>query len=97
MNEMTQIIIWWVGALLCVAALGVTTWAMLVWLEEVVAKRVLHITRLVTVRYWVDRMEREGLTICMKDYRKMVAERNPQDLQQFLDVDRDWQERNRHE
>lgn len=96
MAEMTQVIIWWLGALLCTAVLGVTTWAMLVWLEEVVAKRALHITRLVTVRYWVERMESEGLTVCMKDYRKMVAERKPKDLTEFRVLERDW-EANREE
>lgn len=91
MHEVTQAIIWWAGALLCLAALGYTTGFLLGWLEEVVAKRALHITRLITVRYWVDRMEREGLTVCMKDYRKMVADRKPQDLAEFRAVARDWE------
>ena len=25
--------------------------------------------------YWVQRMEREGLTVCRDEYRRMVAER----------------------
>lgn len=91
MNEVTQAIIWWTGALLCLSALGCLSWSILVWLEEQVAQRALHIVRLVTVRYWVDRMEREGLTICMKDYRKMVADGKPKDLAGYRDIEREWE------
>lgn len=91
MNEVTQVIIWWVGAHLCIAILGCLSWGMLLWLEAHVARRALHIARLVTVRYWIDRMEREGLTVCMKDYRKMVADRKPKGIVEFRDIGREWE------
>ena len=42
-----------------------------------------------TARYWVKRMEKEGLTVCRKDYRRLVAERNPQTVAEFEKAERD--------
>lgn len=41
-----------------------------------------------SARYWVNRMEREGLTVCRDDYRKMVAERKPQTVTDYAAVER---------
>ncbi len=94
MNQIVDVFIWWTGALLCLVALIAVTSFLVLVLNAVLsfaAKRVASITRMTTARYWIYRMEREGLTICMKDYRQMVAERKPKSFEQFDEVDRAWE------
>lgn len=46
-------------------------------------KQTLMLMHLSTARYWVKRMEKEGLTVCRKDYRRLVAERKPKTVADF--------------
>ena len=46
-------------------------------------KQTLMLMQLSTARYWVKRMEKEGLTVCRKDYRRLVAKRKPQSVADF--------------
>jgi hypothetical protein len=73
-----------VAALLFSAAwiVGALTWR--------VQKHLMGITRATTAVYWVKRMEREGLTMPMHDYRRMVAEQNPKTVADYQEVDRKW-------
>jgi hypothetical protein len=52
-------------------------------------KQTLMLMRLSTARYWVKRMEKEGLTVCRKDYRRLVAERKPQSVEDFERAEQD--------
>lgn len=47
----------------------------------------LRVAQLATVRYWVNRMEKEGLTVCRAEYRRMVAERKPRTAREFESVE----------
>ena len=92
MNEVTQIIIWWTGAVAVMAILACATFALALALREACNQTwrwALSIMRLSTARYWVDRMERDGLTICMKEYRRMVAERKPRTVDEYNAVEFD--------
>jgi hypothetical protein len=58
------------------------------WAAEA-QKQTLMLMRLSTARYWVKRMEKEGLTVCRKDYRRLVAERKPQSVADFERAEQD--------
>lgn len=52
-------------------------------------KQTLMLMHLSTARYWVKRMEKEGLTVCRKDYRRLVSERKPQSVADFERAEQD--------
>jgi hypothetical protein len=90
MSEVINIIIWWTGAVVSMALLAAST-AALVWTTTRACVTfwwsALRIMQLSTARYWVDRMEREGLTVCRKEYRRMVAERKPKTPREYEAVE----------
>ncbi len=80
MIQTTQLIVWWAGAVAVLGLLSAATFALAFLLKEInqnAWRWTLQIAQLSTARYWVTRMEREGLTACRKEYRSMVSERNP--------------------
>lgn len=78
--QIVDIIIWLTGAAM-VLALLLGTLALLAWgisrVSGLCAKGLTNIVRFQTARYWVQRMEQEGLTIAQTEYRRMVRERKP--------------------
>ena len=60
--------------LLCL--LGALAWA-ISRVAGQCAKGLTNIVRFQTARYWVQRMEKEGLTVMQSEYRRMVRERKP--------------------
>ena len=92
MEATTQTIIWWTGAVFIMVLLAAST-AALAWATVVACVKfwlaALRIMQLSTARYWVDRMEREGLTVCRKEYRRMVAERKPKTVEDYQAVEFD--------
>ena len=90
MTATTNIIIWWTGALVLLAVLTATTGLLgftltIYWKKSMTAA--LGIMRLSTARYWVQRMEREGLTYCRSEYRRMVAERKPKTIDDYARIE----------
>lgn len=86
MNEVTQIIIWWTGAVGVMAFLAVLSVIGALVIHNAatnITRNTLRVVRLSTARYWVKRMEVEGLTVCTKEYRRLVAERNPKTIEDF--------------
>jgi len=85
-ETLLNLIIWFTGAvvvlLALVVALGLLAWAIR-HLAGRCAKGLASIVRFETARYWVQRMEREGLTIAQKEYRRMVRERQPKTPEDF--------------
>lgn len=79
-------IIWGVGALVVLATIALTLVVLLYIITKLsgrCAKGLASIVRFETARYWVQRMEREGLTIMQADYRRMVQERKPKTPNDF--------------
>jgi len=92
MNEIVQIIIWWVGTIAVMLALLACTISLAYWLKMWVNRAVIQtllLMRLSTARYWIGRMEKEGLTVCRKDYRRMVAERKAKTIEDFQKAEQD--------
>lgn len=86
-EAMTDFVFWWVGAaLVALAAIAFTAVCALVacWLSATAARYFAGFVRFSTARYWVARMEKEGLTVMQKEYRRMVAERKPKSPSDFL-------------
>ena len=50
------------------------------------ALRIFNITKL---RYWLQRMEKEGLTAPMHGYREMVEARNPKTFGDYQDIEQE--------
>jgi hypothetical protein len=93
MTETTTFIIWWFGAVAAMATLALTALFLLRLTHAVVlelGRELARIVRISTARYWCSRMEREGLTICMKEYRKMVAASNPKTAENFEQIEQEW-------
>ena len=89
-NSIVVIITWWAGVVALMALLAALTFLLGLALKEInikVWRHALSIMHLSTARYWVDRMESEGLTICRKEYRRMVAERNPRTVQDYQKIE----------
>ena len=84
-----QAYIWWAGAIF-VGILFLLITIMVAYglklFSERVAKGLLCIVRFKTAQYWVNRMEKEGLTIMQTEYRKMVAERKPKTVREMYEV-----------
>lgn len=79
-------IIWGVGAVVVLLAVALALVALLFVIKKLaneVGKGLLKVVRFQTAKYWVSRMEREGLTIMQKEYRRMVAERKPSTPDEF--------------
>lgn len=88
--------IWWAGALVWIAVFTITTVALAgvaLWFSGRMAKNLMEFVRFATARYWVDRMEKEGLTFPQAEYRRMVAERKPKSVREFLDLNSEEEKR----
>jgi hypothetical protein len=89
-NSMVVIITWWSGVVALMAVLAGLTFFLGLALKEInvrVWRHALSIMHLSTARYWVDRMESEGLTICRKEYRRMVAQSNPRTVDDYQNLE----------
>lgn len=90
MIQTINIIVWWIGALVVLFGLFLITLGFLysikIYLERI-TKNLLMIAKISTVRYWVQRMEKEGLTVCRKEYRRMAAEKLPRTIEEFQELD----------
>ena len=90
MESTVQIIIWWTGAVVIMALLAAATLALSLAIKQITVESwhsTLRSVQLSTARYWVDRMEREGLTVCRKEYRRMVAKRKPKTADEYNAVE----------
>lgn len=90
MIAVTNIIIWWTGAVVLLAVLAVVTGLAGFALSaywSVSMRAALGVMRISTARYWVRRMEREGLTVCRDEYRRMVAERKPKTSADYVRIE----------
>lgn len=91
-----EAVIWYAGAITVLAILSVIA-ALAVWGmahgANRAAKNLLLICQLSTARYWVDRMDKEGLTVCRKEYQRMVAERKPKTIRDFSKVEAELKDR----
>lgn len=79
-------IIWGVGAIVVLALVALVLVLLLFAIHRLAglcAKGLAKIVRFETARYWVQRMEREGLTIMQSEYRRMVRERQPKSPADF--------------
>jgi membrane protein implicated in regulation of membrane protease activity len=92
MNEIVQIVIWLTGAVGVITVLSgclvALAYGLKVWADRAIITTLL-LMRLSTARYWVNRMEKEGLTVCRKDYRKLVAERKAKTIEDFQKAEQD--------
>jgi hypothetical protein len=92
MSTVINIIIWWTGAIAVLVALLIATiglaHSLKRWAERSVIQTLL-LMRLSTARYWIGRMEEEGLTACRKDYRRIVAERKAATIKEFQQAEQD--------
>lgn len=96
MNLVFTVYAMWAGALVFGLGLLCFTIALaygLAYAARWAGRHLLQITRFTTARYWVGRMEREGLTVCMHEYRRMVAERNARTVDDFVAVEKEWEGR----
>lgn len=91
--EALNLIVWWVGAVVTLFA-SVSISLVLLLILTIALKesgdKIMRITRFKTAQYWVQRMEREGLTACAKGYRQMVKERKPKTVDDYLSIEHDW-------
>lgn len=90
--EALDAVVWYAG-FVCVmaiitACLGLFA-ALLYCASEKIGRRLLLICRMETARYWVSRMEKEGLTAPQLEYRRMIKERNPKKTADFAEIDKD--------
>lgn len=82
--------IWWTGALVWVVLALALTGALaglLYYASTLAGRSLLKFVRFRTAFYWVERMEREGLTFPQTQYRQWVAERKPKTLEEFYELD----------
>ena len=90
MDAIVQVIIWWSGVIVVLAALAATTVALSIILAHFVNrsyKMALSLIQISTVQYWVHRMDQEGLTVCRAEYQRLVKERNPKTSSDYRRVE----------
>lgn len=88
--------IWWAGALVWLAIFATITVVLAgvtLWFCNRMAKGLMEFVRYATARYWVARMEKEGLTFPQTEYRRMVAESKPNSVRDFLNLDGEEEKR----
>ena len=93
---MEQVIIWWAGivAVLCMLAVFIFLISKLLGeLSHRCMMDLLRITTCKTARYWVLRMEKEGLTVIQDDYRKMVQDRKAKTPEDFIEIEKAIEEK----
>lgn len=91
-------LIWWVGALVWLGVLAALTAVLagfVLWTATRMARNLMEFVRFATARYWVTRMESEGLTIMQKEYRSMVERQKPKRVRDFMQLNSDKEERQR--
>lgn len=84
---------WLIGAAVVLAVL-LAVLAVLAWginhFAGQCAKGLASIVRFQTARYWVQRMEKEGLTIMQSEYRRMVRERKPKTPADYMQLGQEF-------
>lgn len=96
MEHVISAFIWWAGVLAWVAILTIATAVLAgiaTWFCHLAAKNLMQFVRITTARYWIARMEREGLTFPQTEYRRMVAERKPKSVRDFGQLESDEEAR----
>ncbi|WP_371435907.1 hypothetical protein [Polaromonas sp.] len=82
--------IWWAGALVWLGGFMFATAALCFAcyrLCELSFRNLLRATRASTARYWIGRMEEEGLGAAQTEYRRLVAERKPNCPRDFINLE----------
>ncbi len=90
MQTVESLIIWWAGAVGVTVALtliGIAAAWFLVDAVNLCARHVAQIVRFSVVRYWMVRMEREGLLTLPKHYKRLVSQRKPHSVEDFKEID----------
>ena len=90
MDAIVQVIIWWSGVIVVLAALAATTLALAFILDRLAnrsCKKALSLVQISMVQYWVHRMDQEGLTVCRAEYQRLVKERNPKTSSDYRRVE----------
>ena len=91
MTEVTVLIVWWAGAIVVMLMLAAATFlvvSLLKYINQTSWRFLCDIVPISTARYWVQRMEREGLTVCRKEYRDMVARQKPHTARDYENLER---------
>jgi membrane protein implicated in regulation of membrane protease activity len=92
MSATVNVIIWWIGAIAVLVVLLICTiavaYGLKLWADRILIQTLLMM-RLSTARYWVNRMEQEGLTVCRKEYRRMVAGRRLATIKEFRQAEQE--------
>lgn len=84
-----HLVLWGLGALVVLSLISVVLGGLVLLSGMLMKKSGEHLMRTVrfeTARYWVQRLEREGLTVAQKEYRRMVRERNPKTASDFAEI-----------
>lgn len=95
-ESIVNLIIKWTGALGVLLILALVTVLLAYVFSLASAKMARHLTefvRFATARYWVARMEKEGLTVMQTEYRRMVAERKPKNFKELSEVNSEEENR----
>ena len=96
MSDVAVVIVWWAGVIVIMLLLAAATFlagSLLKYVNQSSWRFLCDIVPITTARYWVLRMEREGLTVCRKEYRRMVAERKPKTAADYEQVEREMENR----
>ena len=94
MHEIAVLIVWWAGVVVIMLLLAAATFlagSLIKYVNQASWRFLCNIVPIATARYWVQRMEREGLTVCRKEYRRMVAERKPRTAAEYEQVEREME------
>lgn len=95
-ESIVNLIIRWTGALGVLLILAAVT-VLLAYIFSLacarMARNLTEFVRFATARYWVARMEKEGLTVMQTEYRRMVAERKPKNFRQLSEVNSEEEDR----
>ncbi len=96
MSDAAVVIVWWAGVIVIMLLLAAATFlagSLLKYVNQSSWRFLCDIVPITTARYWVLRMEREGLTVCRKEYRRMVAERKPKTAAEYERIEREMENR----
>lgn len=96
MSDVAVVIVWWAGVVVIMLLLAAATFlagSLLKYVNQSSWRFLCDIVPITTARYWVLRMEREGLTVCRKEYRRMVAERKPKTAAEYERIEREMENR----
>ena len=88
-EQILEAAIWYSGVLAWLITAAAVTLAV-AWFAFLCTRysavQTMRFVRYETARYWIARMEKEGLTIAQTEYRRMVKERNPKTVAEFAEL-----------